>query len=145
MYKDTREKMHELNNQVIDEIENLEVGSEEHSRAVKDAVLMFNAQAEEWKASEDQEDRRVRMEAEKENELAKAKLEEEKLKHEIKIEAEKLMAEDRKQKRELAGKAAVAAGMAATCYLGFKYEKEGYLMNRDVSKIVAFLPKLFKL
>ncbi len=126
MYKDTREKMHEACNKTIEDVSVLETGSEEHTRAVKDAVLMYNAQVEEWKQSEDLEDKRWKLQRDHE------------------IEKEKLAAEERKRVSELSGKAIVAVALLGSTVLSLKEQREGYLVPREVTRFGGDLLKIFK-
>lgn len=144
MYLDTKEKMHETCNQVIDEIANLETGSEEHSRAVKDAVLMYNAQVEQWQKSEDQQDKHEKLSEDIEIEKEKIQIEKDKLKAEARIEAEKLEAEERKRRSELLGKVVVGAALIGSTALSLKEQKEGYLVPREVTRLGGDLMKFFK-
>ena len=144
MYKDTKEKLKEVCDQTIESIEELESGSEERSRAVKDAVLMYNAQVEEWKLAEDREDRRYRMSHETNIEKDKIRIEEDKLKRDAEIEAAKLEVERQKQKNETIGKGLVAGAMVVTTALALKDQKEGYLVPKEISRLCGDLPRLFK-
>lgn len=119
---------------LLNKLEKMTPGSEEHSRVVEDIVKIAKACNENY-----------RIECENYNESVRIEGEKERNERELDIKELQIELENRKLTRVKADNVFAATLFTVLTVVGLTYEARGHIIPVKISKLVDFIPKAIKL